>query len=429
MSQRKLSLLMMVCSLIGGVIGFVVGEVILSRLSTELPQWLLMGLYFGQYALFVGLMCLVAEMISPRLNGHGWKQRYVGASWKMLVPSTLVMVGVAAMLLQLLYGFSYQRSSGTDNIVMLLDTSDSMKVSDPSNQLFQAASDVVRKMDSDMQIAVITFNDQTEVLQPLVQLSDQSVKDTVIAKLQNHPGPSGGTQIDKALRMALEQLQASQQLGPNSTVVLMSDGYSNVDLQTALAPYKQANMHIHTVGMSQIDADGTYLMKRISEETGGTYFNVDHAEELSGIFGQIYELSRQDRNLVTERTGAIADSTFFAIIRVLGILIIGGLLGLALGLIFDNRHLAKSFTIGGAAAGLPAGLLLESALTSSEWLDTTIRLVALALMAVVMTLFTAFVPASADGGQTSFKSRLGQGKRSPQRMLESGSRTSKRFDL
>lgn len=429
MSQRKLSLLMIVCSLIGGVLGFAVGEVILSRLSTELPQWLLMGLYFGQFAMFVGLMCLVAEMISPRLNGQGWKQRYVGASWKMLVPSTLVMVGVAAMLLQLLYGFSYQRSSSTDNIVMLLDTSDSMKVSDPSSQLFQAASDVVGKMDSDMQIAVITFNDRTEVLQPLVQLSDQSVKDTVIAKLQNHPGPSGGTQIGKALQTALEQLQTTGQLSPNSTVVLMSDGYSNVDLPKALEPYKQANMHIHTVGMSQIDADGTYLLKRISEETGGTYFNVDHAEELTGIFGQIYDMSRQDRNLVTERTGATADSTFFAIIRILGMLIIGGLLGLALGLIFDNRHLAKSFTIGGAVAGLLAGLLLESALTSTEWLDTTIRLFACALMAVVMTLFTAFIPASASGGQTSFKSSLGQGKRSSQRMLESGSRTSKRFDL
>jgi Ca-activated chloride channel family protein len=429
MSQRKLSLLMIVCSLIGGAIGFVVGEVILSQLSAELPQWLLMGLYFGQYALFVGLMCLVAEMISPRLNGHGWKQRYVGASWRMLVPSTLVMVGVAAMLLQLLYGFSYQRSSSTDNIVMLLDTSDSMKQTDPNNQLFQAAADVVGKMDSNMQVGVITFNSRAEVLQPLVLLKDQNVKDTVIAKLKNYPGPSGGTQIDEALQAALDQLQSAGQLNPNSTVVLMSDGYSNVDLQKVMEPYKQAGMHIHTVGMSQVDADGTYLLKRISEETGGTYFNVDHAEELTGIFGQIYDMSRQDRNLVSERTGATADSTFFAIIRVIGMLIIGGLLGLALGLIFDNRHLAKSFTIGGAVAGILAGLLLESTLTSTQWLDTTVRMLTCALLAVVMTLFTAFIPASASGGQTSFKSRIGQGKRSSARVLESGNRTSKRFDL
>jgi len=429
MSQRKLSLLMVVCSLIGGVIGFAVGEAILSRLSSELPQWLLMGLYFGQYALFVGLMCLVAEMISPRLNGSGWKQRYVGESWKMLVPSTLVMVGVAAMLLQLLYGFSYQRASSTDNIVLLLDTSDSMRQTDPNNQLFQAAADVVRKMDSDMQIAVITFNSHAEVLQPLVQLRDQGIKDTVIAKLQNHPGPSGGTQIDEALQAALDQLRASGQLNPSSTVVLMSDGYSNVDLQTATEPFKQAGLPVHTVGMSQVDADATYLLQRIAEKTGGTYFNVDHADELSGIFGQIYDLSRQDRNFVTERTGAAADSAFYATCRVIGLLIIGALLGLALGLIFDNRHLAKSFTIGGAVAGLLAGLLLESALTSADWLDTTIRLCACALMAVVMTLFTLFIPASTSGGQSSFASRLGRGKRAAEQQRESGNRISKRFDL
>ncbi|MFD2368817.1 VWA domain-containing protein [Brevibacillus sp. GCM10020057] len=428
MSQRKLSLLMIVCSLIGGVIGFVVGEVILSQLSAELPQWLLMGLYFGQFALFVGLMCLVAEMISPRLNGSGWKQRYVGASWKMLVPSTLVMVGAAAMLLQLLYGFSYQRTSSTDNIVMLLDTSDSMRQTDPNSQLFQAAADVVRKMDSNMQIAVITFHSRTEVLQPLVQLRDQGTRDTVIAKLQNHPAPGGGTQIDKALQAGLEQLRTAGQLNPSSTVVLMSDGYSNVDLVTALEPYKQAGVRIQTVGMSKVDADGTYLLQRIAEETGGTYFNVDHADELSAIFGQIYDMSRQNRNLVSERTGAAADSTYFAIVRVASVLLIGGLLGLALGLIFDNRHLAKSFTIGGAVAGVLAGLLLESALTSVDWIDWTVRLMACALLAVVMTLFTAVVPVSAGGGQTSFASRV-RGKRSGERLTESGSRVGKRFDL
>ena len=68
----------------------------------------------------------------------------------MLVPSTFVMVGVAAMLLQLLYGSSFQQSSGANNIVLVLDTSGSMSQSDPDNQLFKAAADMVQKMDSDM---------------------------------------------------------------------------------------------------------------------------------------------------------------------------------------------------------------------------------------------------------------------------------------
>lgn len=402
MSQRRISLLMVLCSLAGGGIGFVVGEIILNRLSSELPQWLLMGLYFGQYALFVGLMCLISEMISPRLNGQGWKQRYAGFSWKMLVPSTLIMVGVAAMLLQLAYGFHFQRASGADNIVMLLDTSDSMEQSDPNNQLFRASADLVRKMDDDMQIAIITFNDRTEVLQPLVQLSGQSMKEAVITKLQGHPEPSGGTQIEKALEAALGHLQAANQL-ENSTVVLMSDGYSNVDLDTALAPFKQSNILIHTVGMSAVDADGTYLLKRISEDTGGRYFDVEHAEQMTDVFGQIYDMSRQDRNLVSERTGAAENSLVNTILRVTSLTVIGALLGLALGLIFDNKHLAKSFTIGGTVSGLLAGLVLEAGLTSSGILDTLLRLLACALMAVVLTAFTLFIPVAVNSGQRNSK--------------------------
>ncbi|GIO07669.1 hypothetical protein J31TS6_36970 [Brevibacillus reuszeri] len=427
MSQRKLSLLMVLCSLVGGVIGFLVGEVILDRLSGEFPQWAVMGLYFGQYAFFVGLMCLIAEIISPRLNGYGWKQRYLGFSWKMLVPSTLLMVGVAAMLLQLLYGSSFQQSSGANNIVLVLDTSGSMSQSDPDNQLFKAAADMVQKMDSDMKVAVVTFNERTEVLQPLVSLSSKATRDEVIQKLLNQKGTDGGTRIGLALQAGLEQLQASNQL-ENSTVVLMSDGYSDLDVASTLAPFKQNHVLIHTVGMSKIDAAGTSLLEQIAAETGGRYFNVDHADEMTGIFGQIYDISRQDRNLVTERTGATEESLFYTILRVVSLLIIGGLLGLGLGLIFDNRHLAKSFTIGGAVAGLLAGLILEMGLMSIDLLDMVVRLIALALLAVVLTIFTVFFPASASGGATSIQKRMLSGRKSAG-ALDAGNRSSKRFEL
>ncbi|AWX58896.1 VWA domain-containing protein [Brevibacillus brevis] len=425
MSQRRVSLLMLVCSLVGGVIGFLVGEVMLGKLSGEIPQWLLMGLYFGQYAFFVGLMCLIAEMISPRLNGDGWKQRYLGFSWKMLVPSTFLMVGVVALLLQLLYGSSFQQASGANNIVMVLDTSGSMQQSDPDNQLFKAAADMVQRMDSDMNIAVVTFHDQTNVLQPLTDLSSQSAKDEVVKKLLQYPRSDGGTRIDLALQAGLDQLQANQMT--NSTVVLMSDGYSDLDIPAALAPYKQNQVIVHTVGMSQIDADGTALLQKIAAETGGSYFNVEHADQMTGIFGQIYDMSRTDRNIVSERTGATEESMFYAITRVVSVLIIGALLGLALGLIFDNRHLAKSFTIGGAVSGLLAGLVLEMGLSSINLLDMVVRLLACSLLAVILTLFTLFVPASTSGGSSFAKRRLNT-RQSP-RALDAGNQSNKRFDL
>ncbi|TGU93924.1 VWA domain-containing protein, partial [Mesorhizobium sp. M00.F.Ca.ET.186.01.1.1] len=126
-------------------------------------------------------------------------------------------------------------------------------------------------------------------------------------------------------------------------------------------------------------------------------------------------------------TGATAESTVYAILRVVSLLIIGGLLGLALGLIFDNRHLAKSFIIGGAVSGLLAGLVLEMGLSSIYLLDVVVRLIACAVLAVILTLFTLFIPAAASGG-SSFQRRRMATQQSP-RALGARGESSKRFDL
>jgi len=419
---------MVLCSLVGGGIGFAVGEVLLASFSGEWPTWLLMGLYFGQYALFVGLMCLVAEMISPRLNGSGWKQRYVGASWKMLVPSTFLLIGVVAMLLQFAYGSTFQSASSSNNIVMLLDTSGSMNRSDPDSRLFPAAADMVQKMEDGTNVAVISFNDSTEVVQPLTQINGQAVKDQVVQKLREQTGMNGGgTDIDKALQTAIDHLQASQKLA-NSTVVLMSDGYSRVDLDRALAPYKQANVVIHTVGMSAIDADGTQLLQQISTATGGTYFDVAHADQITGAFGQIIEMTRHERTLVSPRSDATEGSTFYAVLRVVSLIVIGTLLGLALGLIFDNRHLAKSFTIGGFVSGLLAGLVLEAGFIGGDLPAMLLHLLAALLLAVVLTLFTLLIPVTIGTEPSSFQRRLSRSKALPVHSGD-GKASSKRFDL
>ncbi len=419
---------MVLCSLIGGVIGFFVGEIILNQLSNELPHWLLIGLYFGQFAFFVGLLCLIAELISPRLNGEGWKQRYRGFSWKMLVPSTFIMIGVVAMLLQFVYGTNFQWTGGKENIVMLLDTSGSMQDSDPDGQVFKAAADVIGKMEEDVSVAIFTFNSKVELLQPLIQLDGAQAKQEVIQKLVNHPKPDGGTEIELALNEALAHLQKETGLSGASTILLMSDGYSDVTLPDALIPFQEANIRIHSVGMSAVSADGTDLLKQIAEQTQGNYYDVTNADQITAVFGEIYEISRQDRTLITERTGSSADSLWYAGLRVGSLTIIGALLGLALGLIFDNRHLAKGFTIGGVVGGLLAGLVLEMGPTSYSIINMLDRFIAAILLAVVLTLFTVFFPVPSHSSGTG-KNHFSKGRYSTRNKADGDRAGNTRFDV
>lgn len=81
MVQRKINPLLLLFSVIGGVIGFAIGEYWLRVWGIGLPVIFVTGVYFGILAFCIGLSCLLAEIISPRLNGSSWRQRYTGTSW------------------------------------------------------------------------------------------------------------------------------------------------------------------------------------------------------------------------------------------------------------------------------------------------------------------------------------------------------------
>ncbi len=68
---------------------------------------------------------------------------------------------------------------------------------------------------------------------------------------------------------------------------------------------------------------------------------------------------------MTERHGLVSDSLYLGILRVIFLAAIGGLFGLMLGILFDNRYLARSYTITGLFAGLLAGLVLEIGLQNA----------------------------------------------------------------
>jgi peptidoglycan/LPS O-acetylase OafA/YrhL len=158
--------------------------------------------------------------------------------------------------------------------------------------------------------------------------------------------------------------------------------------------------------------------------TGGQYYDVTDATRLGDVFQQIYD-RLGDRTLLTERSDATADSPYYAVVRILALILIGTALGIGLGIVFDNRHLARSFGVGGAVSGLGAGVILEFGLSGNTVTDSMIRLLALLVLAVILTLFTYVVPvgegrlsrktrnagapASADGFQSPRRNRGSKG--------------------
>ncbi|MDR0271619.1 VWA domain-containing protein [Paenibacillus sp.] len=408
--QRKLNLLMLLFSLIGGAVGFAVGEVILDNWGGDWPWIVVIGLYFGLLALFIGLSCLIAEMISPRLNGPSWKQRYMGTSWKLVVPATLVMIFVLGLGLEFAYEINAGGSKPVKDIALVIDNSGSMQQTDPDNGRYAAAKNMIDRMDSDNRVAVMAFNHETTLLQPFIKLKDQAAKDKVIREIDVLDATDGGTDINLALADTMKHIK-DQGEGRGTMVVLLSDGFSEVDLNTALAPYKQKHIQVNTIGLSLVQAEGSRLLREIAQGTGGQYYDVQNANDLSVVFQKIYQ-DTGERTLLTKRTGPLEDSIVYLILRVAALALIGAGIGLALGLIFDNRYLARSFGVGGTVSGLLAGLMLEFGLTGEGWKDAMIRLLSCLVLAGVLALFTLVIPVKENGKLESGLQRPGSAGRS-----------------
>ncbi|WP_028547016.1 vWA domain-containing protein [Paenibacillus taiwanensis] len=389
--QRKVNMLMVLFSLIGGLIGFMVGEWLLHSLLGQWPRVVVVGLYFGIVAFFIGLFCLIAEMISPRLSGASWRQRYVGHSWKFLVPATLIMLFIAGLTLEFVHQLDLGGSRPVKDITLVIDNSGSMRDTDPANDRYKAAKQMIGEMDSEKKVAVIVFNDKADLLQPYIQVKDQAAKESIYNKIDALKPTEGGTDIGLSLSEAMKHIKDNDTAGRGTMVVLLSDGFSEMNTGEALAEYQRQGIAVHTIGLSLVDAKGAGLLQDIANQSGGQYYDVTKADELSFVFEQIYN-KIGERTLITERTGPLKDSGYYTALRVAALVLIGAALGLALGLVFDNRHLARSFAIGGAVAGLMSGILLEAGLTGQPFNDAVIRLLADLILACVITLFTLVVP-------------------------------------
>ncbi|WP_379132150.1 VWA domain-containing protein [Paenibacillus sp. sgz500958] len=388
--QRKINFLLLLFSIIGGGIAFILGEILLGRWLGELPSILLVGIYFTIVALGVGLGALIAEIISPHLNGASWKQRYLGLSWKLL-PVMLVMLLAAGALTEFVYELNFGGLKPVKDVVMVIDDSGSMTQSDPGNSRYAAAEGLVARMDKDNRVAVLTFSDEAQIVQPLTLLSTTDSVNQVTAAIANLQTTEGGTNISGALSQALSVINGDKTGDRGAMVILLSDGFSEFDTSRELQEYLDQGIKVNTIGLGLDDPSGSELLKDIAGTTGGQYYDVSDTNLLAGVFQQIYD-RLGDRTLLTERSDNTADSPYYAAIRILSLLLIGAALGLGLGIVFDNRHLAKSFGFGGAVSGLLAGLILEFGLSGHFFADALIRLIAVLVLAAIIALFTVVVP-------------------------------------
>ncbi|MBH5318392.1 VWA domain-containing protein [Paenibacillus sp. GSMTC-2017] len=389
--QRKINMLLLLFSLIGATIGFAISEVVMLTLPEAWPSYVAVGLYFGILALCIGLSCLIAEMISPKLNGHSWRQRYMDLSWKLLLPATLVSLFVIGGALQFVFGLDFGGTKKVRDIVLVIDNSGSMTETDPNNDRYKAAKGLIAEMNKEKRVAIVTFADASELYMPFVSAGTVEEKNKIYEVMDSITATEGGTNYSAALQTALDVIKEKQFAERGTMAILLSDGFSESDITAQINEFQNQNIALHTIGLKIGNDQGVALLQDIADSTGGRYYDVSKSDGLAAAFSDIY-MTIDNRMLHSINANAPEEHSIYKMLRVLSFVVIGLAIGLSLGLMFDNRFLALSFGTGGIVGGLIAGFIMNAGLSGHSFTDGLIRLLAALVLALVISLFTLVVP-------------------------------------
>ena len=242
--------------------------------------------------------------------------------WRRHVPVALFLVGLAILLVALARPQAVVSLPRLEGIVMLtFDVSGSMAADDLKPTRMEAAKEAARtfvqSQPPSVQIGVVAFSDSGFTVQ--VPTNDQGAVFATIDRLK----PERGTSLGNGVLVSLEAIAAAQAgdtssyytnltLTPAPTptplpkgtytsaaIVLLTDGENTTSPDPIEAAQAAADrgVRIHTVGIgsaagsilkiegysirSQLDED---MLQRISQITGGAYYNAESEQELRTIY-------------------------------------------------------------------------------------------------------------------------------------------------
>ena len=177
-------------------------------------------------------------------------------------------------------------------LAVLLDTSNSMEEKLPTAQ--EAAVGFARRLRPVDAMEVVAFNSQVDVVQPMT--GDIAALETAI----RGTSVNGSTSLYNAIYVALKQLKKERARSAEEirrqALVVLSDG----DDTSSMMPYeevldlaKRSETAIYAIGLRQPDMgrprfkEAEFVLRQLSQETGGRAFFINSVVELPKIYQQI----------------------------------------------------------------------------------------------------------------------------------------------
>ncbi|MCL2386353.1 MAG: VWA domain-containing protein [Defluviitaleaceae bacterium] len=206
--------------------------------------------------------------------------------------------------------------------ILVIDTSGSMRTSDPERITLEAASLFMDMMETrNSRLGIVEFSGNLHTVRPLTPIGEISVRDEIRQEISNFVY-HGWTDIGLALRTAAEMINEDPIATNSPIIILFTDGRidlgTQLDGRTTELSYEDAwwavdnvgNVPIYTIGLNYDGALNIDFLQEIANRTNASYFIAEEADALPQVFNEIF--ASHIRSSLTEVTTIVAEGDTYA---------------------------------------------------------------------------------------------------------------------
>lgn len=205
------------------------------------------------------------------------------------------------------------------NIVLLMDSSGSMKLTDPQNLRKPAAKLLVSLLGKNDRASIISFSDYGYPVTYLLNTTDASSQGQLFTAIDKISSRGLQTNLYSAIATAESVLAKDSDPNRRKLIVLMSDGKMDLgDIEISrtqseklfselLPRLKAANIELQTIAFTG-ESDKA-LLERIAHETGGQFYVAESDAQLHNTFSEIFEQTARPNMLPVEGGHFLTDNS------------------------------------------------------------------------------------------------------------------------
>lgn len=165
------------------------------------------------------------------------------------------------------------------DLFLVLDTSKSLKESDPENHRATGAIGLVRSLSwTDARIGIVDFDKKARLVSPLTK--DREATIAAIRTLDQ----DGSSDVMRGIATALRGFEEGGREGSTRLMILFTDGrLRRKDVKSALDDAKQQGVSVSTVAIGST-VKGSAMMRRLAKGAGGSFVAVSDPKSLPDAF-------------------------------------------------------------------------------------------------------------------------------------------------